>query len=110
MVRQTPMSIIIWRLFLRTLGHNTRFWISPIVRLPKEILSSGAKEPIISSTTLLSKYALNFKRKGFHRYKEEAKKHFDPDNYLILGRFSDIQRFPKIIQDLKQKNNKSINH
>ncbi|MFX0095487.1 MAG: hypothetical protein ACFFBD_27370 [Candidatus Hodarchaeota archaeon] len=93
-----PVYVLFWRLFIRTLGRNTRFKVGSITPLPQQVYKSGAKEHLPSSLFELWKYALKFRREKFFAIKTETMKNLRKSNVIILRTKQSIAYFLSKVQ------------
>lgn len=97
-----PLYLILWRVFSRTISRNTIVKIHEPTSLPKRIEESGSGEHPIFSIYELSYYAIRNKIiKKIPRIIKEAKKELGENNYIVLRRQKDVDKFLDIIRKIE---------
>ncbi len=97
-----PLYLILWRVFSRTISRNTVVKNHEPTPLPKRVEESGNGEHPIYSIYELSYYAIrNVIKKKIPRIIEEAKKELGENNYVVLRRQKDVNKFLDIIRKIE---------
>ncbi|MCE7746409.1 MAG: hypothetical protein GPJ52_14875 [Candidatus Heimdallarchaeota archaeon] len=97
-----PLYLILWRVFSRTISRNTIVKIHEPTPLPKRVEESGRGEHPIYSIYELSYYAIrNVIKKKIPGIIEEAKKELGENNYIVLRRQKDVDKFLSIIRKIE---------
>ena len=97
-----PLYLILWRVFSRTISRNTIVKIHEPTPLPKRVEASGNGEHPIYSIYELSYYAIRnvFKRK-IPGIIEEVKNELGENNYIVLRRQKDVDKFLSIMRKIE---------
>ena len=88
-----PLFLILWRLFVRTLGRSTKIKLGKISRLPSRIEENEDKEFFFKSFVELAKYAFRFKKRGYKKLLEEISQILNKESIVILRRKKNIRKF-----------------
>ncbi|MFX1252016.1 MAG: hypothetical protein ACFFCZ_10440 [Promethearchaeota archaeon] len=94
-----PMYLLAWRIFIRTIGRNTRFKLGPTTPLPYQVQKSGAKEQIPASIFELWSYALNFRNKNYYGIKEEAENSLGKQKVVLLRKKQEVAYLLNYLQN-----------
>ncbi|MFX1533964.1 MAG: hypothetical protein ACFFDI_06980 [Promethearchaeota archaeon] len=98
-ILDVPMYLLAWRIFIRTIGRNTRFKLGSTTPLPYQVKKSGAKEQIPASIFELWSYALDFRNKKYHEIRTEAKNSLGNHKVIVLRRKQEIVYLLNIVKD-----------
>ena len=97
-----PLYLILWRVFSRTISRNTVVKIHEPTPLQKRVEESGNGEHPIYSMYELSYYAIrNVFKKKIPGIIEEVKKELGENNYVVLRRQKDVDKFLDIIRKIE---------
>jgi len=97
-----PLYLILWRVFSRTISRNTIINIYEPTPLPKRIEESGNGEHLLFSIYQLSSYAIrNIIKKKIPGIIEEVKNVLGENNYIVLRKQKDVDKFLSIIRKIE---------